>query len=449
MAASRKRLSNNPVAQCVADSLSRHVAPHARLVLGLSGGLDSVVLLHALLALRSQSPFELRAVHVHHGLSIRADEWAGFCEQLCASHAIECVMHAVRVERGDPLGTEAAARRERQRVFASLDADYVLTAHHQDDQAETLLLQLLRGAGPKGLAAMAECSALPGGHAVHLRPLLGVTRAQIQAYAESHGLAWVDDESNLEVRYRRNALRHQVLPMLAEHFPGVGATLARAAALQAEAAELLADMAWIDAEAVIEGDRLDCDGLSRLSTARARNLLRHFIEQQGQPMPNERRLSQAMRQLLDAHAGAQVCVSIGAAEIRRYQGGAYVVPMRIGLPEPVRWEGQSELVLPGLGALSLRPVVGQGLQRRRLEAGGVTLGTRAGGEHLRLSPRGATRSLKNLLQEQAVKPWLRDTLPVLKCDGVAVWAAGLGCHADWLAGADEPGLVPEWRSLNP
>ena len=447
MAASRKRLSNNPVAQCVADSLARHVAPHARLALGLSGGLDSVVLLHALLALRSQSPFELQAVHVHHGLSSRAGEWAGFCEQLCASHAVECGVHAVRIERDDPLGIEAAARRERQQVFASLDADYVLTAHHQDDQAETVLLQLLRGAGPKGLAAMAECSPLSGGRVTHLRPLLDVTRAQIQAYAESHGLTWVDDESNLAVRYRRNALRHQVLPLLTEHFPGATSTLARAATLQAEAAELLADLALIDAAAAIEGDRLDCDALSRLSQARARNLLRHFIELQGQPMPNERRLRQALHQLLDAHSGAQVCVSIGLAEIRRYRGGAYVVPMQAGLPGPVRWDGQSELVAPGLGRLSLRPVVGQGLLRSRLEAGEVTLGAREGGERLRLSPRGATRSLKNLLQEQSVKPWERDGLPVLKCNGALVWAAGLGCHADWLAGADEPGLMPEWHPL--
>ncbi|MBS1185259.1 MAG: cell cycle protein MesJ [Proteobacteria bacterium] len=156
MAATRKPLPNKAVVTAVADSLARHVPPHARLVLALSGGLDSVVLLHVLVALRDQTPFTLQAVHVHHGLSPQADDWAQFCTRLCASHAIEFEIHRVRIARDDEAGVEAAARRERQRIFAGLDTDFLLTAHQQDDQAETLLLQLLRGAGPRGLAAMAE-----------------------------------------------------------------------------------------------------------------------------------------------------------------------------------------------------------------------------------------------------------------------------------------------------
>lgn len=247
MAASRKRLPSNPIVAAVADSLVRHVPPHARLVLGLSGGLDSVVLLHALLALRDQHPFTLQAVHVHHGLSPHADDWADFCAQLCMSHAVELSSHRVTIACNDAAGIEAAARRERQRIFAVLDADFLLTAHQQDDQSETVLLQLLRGAGPKGLAAMPELQRRPGWRAVQLRPLLGVTRARILDYAQTHGLAWVDDESNQDLRYRRNALRQQVMPLLAAHFPGSGATLARAAALQADAADVLDDMARLDA----------------------------------------------------------------------------------------------------------------------------------------------------------------------------------------------------------
>ncbi|HET9463044.1 MAG TPA: tRNA lysidine(34) synthetase TilS, partial [Thiobacillus sp.] len=171
-------------------------------MLGLSGGLDSVALLHILLALRDQRPFALRAVHVHHGLSPHADDWADFCARLCALHAVELSIHRVRIAPDDAAGIEAAARRERQRIFAALDADFLLTAHQQNDQAETLLLQLLRGAGPKGLAAMAELQGRPGWRAAQLRPLLGVTRGGLLDYAQSHGLNWVDDESNRDTRYR-------------------------------------------------------------------------------------------------------------------------------------------------------------------------------------------------------------------------------------------------------
>lgn len=445
MAASRKPLPNKTVADAVAASLGRHAAPHARLVLALSGGLDSVVLLHVLLALRDRHPFRLKAVHVHHGLSDQADVWADFCSRLCAAHAVDLAIHRVDIARTDPAGIEAAARRARQRIFSALNADYVLTAHQQDDQAETLLLQLLRGAGPKGLAAMAELRHWPGWQAAHLRPLLSVTRAAVLAYAQAHGLAWVEDDSNRDARYRRNALRHQVMPRLAAHFPGSTATLARAAALQADAAGLLDDLARLDAAAVVDGDRLDCAALSVLPVARARNLLRHFIEARGQPMPSARQLDEALRQLRDARDDARVCVRIGRVELRRFRGFAQVVPLMRAASAPLAWHGEDELVLPGAGRLRLYPAVGEGLQRNRLERGRVTLGQREGGERLRLTPHGPVRSLKNLLQERAVAPWLRNRLPVLKCDGTLVWAASMGCHADWLAAPGEPGLVPEWH----
>lgn len=444
MEASRKPLSNKAVVAGVADVLARHVPPHARLALALSGGLDSVVLLHTLLALREHHPFELQAVHVHHGLSPHAGDWAEFCARLCASHAVALTIHRVRIARDDEAGIEAAARRERQRIFSALDADFLLTAHQRDDQAETLLLQLLRGAGPKGLAAMAELQRRPGWRAAQLRPLLGMARVDLRDTAQALGLAWVDDESNLDTRYRRNALRRQVMPLLATHFPGAGATLARAAGLQAEAAELLDDLARLDAAAAVVGERLDCAVLAGLSLPRARNLLRHFVELRGQPMPSARRLNEALHQLLDARQDARVCVRIGPAEIRRFRGHAYVVPVRAAPLAPVGWHGEAELNLPEWGTLRLHATVGRGLKRGRLENGRVTLGWREGGERLRMTPGGPLRSLKNLLQEQAIAPWLRERLPILTCDGDLVWAAGVGCHADWLAAADEPGLVPAW-----
>ena len=444
MAATRKPLPNKAVVTAVADSLARHVPPHARLVLALSGGLDSVVLLHALVALRDQTPFTLQAVHVHHGLSPQADDWAQFCARLCASHAIEFEIHRVRIARDDEAGVEAAARRERQRIFAGLDTDFLLTAHQQDDQAETLLLQLLRGAGPRGLAAMAELYRRPGWRAAQLRPLLGVTRAGIRDYAHAQGLAWVDDESNRDTRYRRNALRQQVMPLLAAHFPGSGATLARAAALQADAAELLDDLAQLDAMRAIEGKRLDCSVLADLSAPRARNLLRFFIEQQGQPMPNARQLNEALYQLLNARHDARVCVGLGQREIGRFRGGAYLMEAPPASAAPVRWQGEAAIWVPAAGVkVQMEPVTGAGLKRAVLQASTVTLGVRQGGERLRLHAGGSHRSLKNLLQERAIPPWQRERLPLLWCGERLAWAAGVGFDADLCAAPGESGVLPQ------
>ncbi|MDA8128381.1 MAG: tRNA lysidine(34) synthetase TilS [Betaproteobacteria bacterium] len=427
----------------MADVLTRHVPPHARLTLAFSGGLDSVVLLHALAALRDQYPFKLRALHVHHGLSPNADAWADFCRQSCAANAVELILDRVQIARDDPAGIEAAARRERQRVFAALDADFLLTAHQQDDQAETLLLQLLRGAGPKGLAAMAEMQSRTGWKALLLRPLLNVARADLLQAAREQGLAWVEDESNQDIRYRRNALRQQVLPLLTRHFPGAGRTLARAAALQADAAELLDDLAQWDAREAVAGDRLDCGALARLSIPRARNLLRHFIAQQGQAMPSLRRLDEALHQLLDAQADARVRVKLGPMEIWRYRGGAFLVPMAPPKAAPVRWQGEATIWVPAAGVhVRIEPAVGAGLSRAALAGATVTLGVRKGGERLRLHAGGPRRSLKNLLQEHDVPPWRRERLPLMWCDGRLAWAAGIGFDAELAAAPGETGLLP-------
>jgi tRNA(Ile)-lysidine synthase len=443
MAASRKRLSNKPVVGVVADSLCRHVTPHARLVLALSGGIDSVVLLHVLCSLRGQFSFELRAVHIHHGLSPDADDWADFCAAICESHAVECLVHRVRIPDADPAGIEAAARRERQHLYSTLDADFVLTAHQQNDQAETLLLQMLRGAGPKGLAAMAEVQRPPGWRAAHLRPLLESTRADLEGYASTHKLTWVEDSSNQNVRFRRNALRQQVMPLLQAHFPGATLTLARAAALQADATGLLDDLARLDATDAIAGDRLDCAALDALSLPRARNLLRYFIESWGQPMPSARRLNEALRQIAEARRDAALCIKLGAVSLVRFRGGVFLVPSAPARSEPVRWRGEAQLFVPAAGvAVQLDAVVGAGLRRAALESAVVTLGVRQGGERLRLHARGPRRSLKKLMQEHALPPWQRERLPLLWCDGQLRWAAGIGLDVDALAAPGEAGLLP-------
>lgn len=259
----------------------------------------------------------------------------------------------------------------------------------------------------------------------------------------THTLAWVEDDSNQDVRFRRNALRQQVMPLLQTHFPGATTTLARAASLQAEAAGLLDDLARIDAAEAISGDRLDCAALVALSLPRARNLLRHFIESQGQPMPSARRLNEALRQVGEARHDAAVCLRLGAVDLVRFRGGVYLVPCALVGSEPVRWRGETRLGVPGSGVtVQLDDVVGAGLRRTLLESTTVTLGVRQGGERLRLHAGGPHRSLKNLMQELAIPPWQRQRLPLLWCDGRLVWAAGIGLDADALAAPGEVGVLP-------
>jgi tRNA(Ile)-lysidine synthase len=425
--------------------LHRHVAPGSRLVLGLSGGVDSVALLHVLTRCQASYDFDLCCIHVHHGLSPNADAWATFCADWCRHYGVALDVQRVQIDRADPAGIEAAARVARHRVFAALDADFVLTAHHRDDQAETLLLQLLRGAGPKGLAAMAETQQRHGWHAVLLRPFLELTRAEIEHYARLHQLLWIEDESNADTAFNRNYLRHAVLPTITARFPSAATTLARSAALQADAATLLHDLALLDAERCVSGDRLDCVALGTLSTPRARNLLRWFIAQRGLAMTSERRLDEALRQLLHAAADAHVRVIIQPGyELRRYRHAAMLIALRDCAVQPlVTWQGEASVrLVQAANELAMNRAVGAGLSLARLNAGRVEIGMRQGGERLRLAAQGSLRSLKNLLQEADMPPWQRACLPLLWCDGELVWAAGIGFDPAYRAHAHEMGIVP-------
>lgn len=432
----------------LANALQRHTSPGQKLVLGLSGGIDSVSLLHALRH-PAFSHHHVSCVHIHHGLSPHADAWADFCVALCARYGLALRVERVVIDRADPAGIEGAARAARQRVFAQLNADVVLTAHHQNDQAETLLLQLLRGAGPKGLAAMAEWQPRAGGRAAQLRPWLPIPRAQIERYAREHALQWIVDESNSDTAYRRNFVRHELLPLLARRFPSVVPTLARSAALQADASALLDDLAALDAQTCVKDDRLDCGCLAALSSARARNLLRWFIARRGMRMPSERRLDEGLRQLLHAAHDARVRVTIAPGiELRRFRNGAYLVPARACVSQaPVRWHGEPVVRLEQAALeIVFHPVHGTGLSLAKLNAARVELGVRRGGERLRVEKNGVHRSLKNLLHEAGLPPWQRACVPLLWCEGRLAWADGIGCAADFLATAHEAGVMPVSRA---
>lgn len=368
-----------------------------RLAVGLSGGIDSVVLLDLLRRARRREGFRLEAVHVHHGLSPRADAWARACRALCRRWRIPLVVRRVTVRRRGR-GLEAAARNARREVFASHPAPVIALAHQLDDQAETVLLNLLRGAGVRGASAMPVVGRL--GEKTLLRPLLAVPRREIVAYARARGLAWVEDESNRDVALTRNFLRLHVGPLLETRFPRWRESLARAARHFAAA---------------------DAD---------ARVALREFLRGRGLRAPSEAKLADMLRQFTSG--GARTAIEHDGARLRVYRGRVSVAPSGA-------WPG---------GKLRLRPVRGQGIDAARLERSGMTLRARTGGERLQLHARRPRRTLKNLFQEAGVPPWQREHLPLLYCGDELVWVPGLGIAAGWQASRGARGIVPEWRETS-
>jgi tRNA(Ile)-lysidine synthase len=431
----------------LAERITAQVAPlipaRSSIVVGLSGGVDSVVLLHLLSNISERFSWRLSAVHVHHGISPRAGDWADFCAALCARQKIPLHIEHVDIAPLREHGIEAAARKLRQAAFAGRACDYVALAHHADDQAETLLLQLLRGSGVRGAAAMPMLSEQKGSHAV-LRPLLYCSRKEILAYAEAQGLQWINDESNADDSYPRNFLRHRVMPVLEQGFPAYRDTLVRSTRHFAEASELLDELARQDAGAALEGNTMQVAALRKLSMGRAKNLLRYFLHAQGAPLPRSAQLEEMLRQLCDARQDAAVSLRYGDHQVRRYRDRAYVLPLATefdrGLVLP--WQGEETLEWPPLSArLSFKNSTGSGLSLQKLQRAPLTLRLRSGSESLRPYPASEKRTLKNLLQQYHIPPWHRERMPLLYCGEELVCAVGVATDADYQAMKDEDGVL--------
>jgi len=381
-----------------------------------SGGLDSTVLLHALVEGRDGLPGELRAVHVNHGLHGDAGRWADYCRAACHRLGVPCEVVAVAAGGSPGESPEAAARQARYRAFQdSLGAgEALLTAHHRDDQAETVLLHLLRGSGPRGLAAMPGRRALGAGWLG--RPLLGWSRAELRAWAQARGLAWLEDPSNRDERFDRNFLRRQVLPLLERRWPGVSRVLARDAELQAEAADLLDTLAAADLARSGGSDpgTLSVGSVRGLSPERARGVLRHWLRALGLPVPGAAQLGHLARDVLEARVDAVPCVRWPGAEVRRYRDTLVALRPRVS-PDPGEtwsWQPPAALGLPG-GVLEAVPAVGRGVGARWLEERPARVRLRRGGERVRLPGRRHSQSLKKLLQAEGIPPWQRERLPLV------------------------------------
>jgi tRNA(Ile)-lysidine synthase len=436
-----------------------HISPQPvyHLLVAYSGGVDSTVLLHALHSLKTQlhadtqALFQIRlsAMHVHHGLNQHADAWVRHCQQTCAALTIPLQVNYVQLDTQSGLGVEATARNARYAALQDYAADFICLAHHQDDQAETLLLQLMRGAGVKGLASMAEVDT----SSRLIRPLLALSRQEIEGYAKAHGLKWVEDDSNQNTALDRNFMRHQVLPLLASHYPGVSKTLSRTAQHMAEASDLLADLATIDAQQMLVSGMpanqrcLDITQLAGLSLARAKNVLRWWINLHGVQMPTADTLAQVLQQLLHARADAAIHLQIAPGYvIKRYLGLAYLVKDEVAItPINKRWLGESRMQITPNDSLVFETRMGEGLSQQKLINASLRIRTREGGERFRPALGRPSRTLKHILQAHNVPPWQRLRVPLVFMDETLVCIPNVGVDANMAAQANEMGVVIRWE----
>ncbi|WP_130834088.1 tRNA lysidine(34) synthetase TilS [[Erwinia] mediterraneensis] len=422
------------------------LAPDASLVVAFSGGLDSTVLLHQLTIWQQQHPAaSVRALHVHHGLSPHADVWARHCKTICQQWHIPCKVLHVQVD-GREKGIEAAARQARyQALSAQLrPGDTLLTAQHLDDQCETLLLALKRGSGPAGLAAMPQQMMLDN-HPL-LRPLLGCSRQQLEAWAATYQLRWVDDESNQDTRYDRNFLRQTLLPPLLARWPHFASAAARSAALCGEQEQLLDELLAEQLASLMQPDgSLAITSLLSMSEARRNALIRRWIAQQGGNMPSRATLSRLWQEVMLSRADAQPRLQLGQHEIRRYRQQLYWLRCWSSLRAQVlSWPDLARpLALPqDLGWLQAQPTAAGGLRWPCADEQ-VSVRFQAQG-YYHLVGRAGGREMKKIWQEKGIAPWLRERIPLIYFNQTLMGAPGLFITREGDAGS-EPGWLADWQ----
>ena len=417
-----------------------------------SGGLDSHVLLHAMAQLSTQLAGPLRAIHVQHGLQPDAEQWLQ--HSIEESTRLGVVLTPLRLSlkpaKGESL--EAVAREARYQAMRRLigPGELLLTAQHQNDQAETLILQLLRGSGPSGLAAMPELA--PFGSGQLARPLLDFTRAELTTYAKQNGLRWIEDGSNADLRFDRNYIRHQLMPVIEKRWPAYSNTLARSARHCAEAQQLIDQLALAD-RAEVQGNnsnRLSVARLYQLSPPRCRAVLRHWIEDLGFQLPSTQQLERIVDEVMAAAEDRTPLVAWTGAEVRRFRDHLFVMaPLPQHDPAvTIPWLEGSSLLLPGgSGSLHVGEQVDGGIDPDCWQRGEIEVRFRQGGERCRRQGEGVSRSLKKIFQEVLqIPPWLRDRVPLLYIDGKLAAVGDFFICESFAASPGQSGIALHWET---
>lgn len=430
----------------MSDPLQQHLlaalvaAPPAALCVAFSGGADSSALLHALAQLPAARARGLCALHVDHALHADSAQWAEHCRNFCAALALPCEVLRVHVDAGRGAGLEAAAREARHAALATQlrEGEWLLLGHHRDDQAETVLLKLLRGAGPDALGGMHVLR--PFGPGQLWRPVLGCSRRQLRDYVDAHGLDFIEDPSNTDTRLARNHLRHEILPRLQRHWPQAVDSILHSAALSRAAADALR-VSWMTAldrlQHPLDGS-LDANGWLALTPALREPLLDHWLHARGLPAPTTAQRRQIEFQC-GARAGRMPCVRWAGAELHIWKGRLWALPPErpIDPDWSTSWQGEP-VVLPDGGTLAL-----EATDARLVAALRVRL--RRGGERIKPAGDAHTRELRDLFQQALLPPWRRTPCPLLYAGDELIAVADRWMSERGAAFFASAGTRPHWQ----
>lgn len=428
-------------------SVIENQVPLARqkgIAVAYSGGLDSSVLLHLLAKFGAQNNVAIHAFHVNHGLSINAMDWQLFCKSMAEQYGVSFQVKQIVVDTQSGEGIEASARSQRYLALGQLATDagipLLLTAHHQDDQAETVLLQLLRGAGAAGLSGMSDFNFAPdllGSSSIIIaRPLLIQSKTTLHRYAREFGIRFVEDESNADIRYTRNALRNKVMPALASIAPGYAERLSRSARHAQAAQGLLQDLAEIDMRTCYVSNVLQVELMRKLSVARIDNLLRYWIAGMNIRMPSAARLAEIRHQIFSARDDAKISVHHEQVIFHRYQGKIFAETIALSQPDQPKefiWQGESSITFPEFGGTLFFDPAEDGVDANWLLAQSLVLRRRTGGEKMRLGKNRPSREMKKHFQNFKIPFWMRDQLPYVLVGDNILFAAGIGVNGDFYA----------------
>jgi tRNA(Ile)-lysidine synthase len=408
------------------------------------------VLLHVLVQCRNNLQQEIIAIHVNHGLNSNAGQWAEHCQAICDSLNIKLIQ--IQIDATAPRGEsqEEWARNLRYDAIKKeiIKDDLFLTAHHQDDLAETLLLQLFRGAGPAGLSAMPVKTELGPGW--HIRPFLGSCREDLAAYADAAGLKWIDDDSNSNERFDRNYLRHRVMPVIRDRWPGILNTLSRASGIQSEVNRLIEDLAAFDLNTCIntENYSLKQKCLGSLPVHRAINVVRYWLKIQQHRSPGARILQQIMIDVVNSEHNASPCISWDDIEIRRYRDMIFLtrnLPHISDVKRKITWDINDNCLLE-YGRLSADKNIGSGIAYEKITGREISVRYRNGQEQIKQG--GHHHSLKNVFQKYGIPPCFRKIIPLIYIDDTLVEIAGLYIDEDFITTPGKEALRVTWDRAN-
>ena len=419
------------------------------LSIALSGGADSIVLLHALNQLKQKLKLNLNAIHVHHGLSKNADDWENFCQKECKNFNIPIISERVDINSDLSMGIEAAARKSRYQVLENHRKEILVLGHHQNDQAETILLQLFRGSGLNGLAAMPQFDQ----QKYIWRPLLKINRKLIEAYVEENNLSFVQDESNYDTKFDRNYLRNEILPLIQIRYPDIINTISRSSENIAEGLNLHKEIAKEDANLYFSKneERLSLSMLKVLAKERVINLIRWWLDVNKQMMPTKKTMNELYNQIKMVKKDSQINIHISSKmSVRAYDDFLWLVKIKKEKNSyDLIWKGEDVYDLPGSSKLLFKPSLGKGISLEKVGSSILRIQNRKGGERFKPNRNQPTRTLKYLLQKMNIPPWERELLPIIYSEDKLVAVPNYGVHHEFIADKDKIGLTIEWVKYEP